>query len=186
MKGSSLLTNSCSISTPPLVLSILSVLSHTHTLAPCSSSPLPLAGRSPRASPHTGLSATAQKAESLHLIGTPAPSGCHSGSHTAFSSLFLHFLPLPPLLFSTYTCHANNRGQCTSLPCAIMSLGAVGFSNEEAYFGVLWCVLQGPPTYRGNPKSWGGLWMFSVGSDSFAYTFASVSHLKVLCNNDSH
>lgn len=131
-QGQRFVTKSRSVPPPPPVHSvlILSRLSHTHALwlSRHSSPPPLLAGRSPGASLDFGLSAAWQKAESLQLVGTPAPLGCHSGICTAPSSLLLHFLPLPPLLFPRYTCHTNNRRQCTNLPRAITSLGIGGFS----------------------------------------------------------
>lgn len=51
----------------------------------------------------------------------------------------------------------------------------------NGYFGVLRYVLQGPPIFKCNPKSWGGLCMFLAGSDSLTHTSASISHLKALC-----
>lgn len=108
-QGQQLAMNSHSVSKAPPVHSLLplSALTHSRSLARCSSS-LPLAGRSPEPLCAWG-SAASQKAESLQLLGMSAPSGWHSGRYTAPSSLFLHFLPLPPLLFSRYTWHTNNR-----------------------------------------------------------------------------
>lgn len=152
-QGQQFVMNSHVALMPPPVHSVLflSVLSHAYALG--LTAPLLFFLSLGGLSLYFGLSVASQKAESLQLVGTPAPWGCHSGSCTAPSSIFLHFLPLPPLLFSRYICHANNRGQCTNLPRATTSLGTAGFLPEEGYFGVLKYVLQGPPTYKGNPKS---------------------------------
>lgn len=110
-QGQQFVMNRHTVSMPSSVHSvfILTVLSHTHALwltAPLLF--LPLGGLLEPL--YFGLRTASQKAESLQLIGMPAPLGCHSGSCTAPSSLLLHFLPLPPLLFSRYICHTNNRG----------------------------------------------------------------------------
>lgn len=158
-QGQQLAMNSHSVSKPPPVHSLLplSALSHTHAFWLTAPLLLFLSLGGLLEPLFAWGSAASQKAESLQLIGMSAPSGWHSGSYTAPSSLFLHFLPLPPLLFSRYTCHTKNRGQCTNLPRAIASLRTVGFLPDEGNLRVLSCVLQGPPTFKGNSKSQGEL-----------------------------
>lgn len=103
-QGQQFVMNSHTVSMPSSVHSvlILTVLSHTHALWLTAPLLLFLSLGGLLEPLYFGLSTASQKAESLQLIGTPAPLGCHSGSCTAPSSLLLHFLPLPSLLFSRY------------------------------------------------------------------------------------
>lgn len=101
-QGQQLAMNSHSVSKPPPVHSLLplSALSHTHAFWLTAPLLLFLSLGGLLEPLFAWGSAASQKAESLQLIGMSAPSGWHSGSYTAPSSLFLHFLPLPPLLFA--------------------------------------------------------------------------------------
>lgn len=74
-QGQQFVINTHSVSTPPLEQSAPSLLSltHSHSVAHCSSSPLPLAGKSSRSSLYFGLSTASQKGEFLQLISMPAP-----------------------------------------------------------------------------------------------------------------
>lgn len=187
-QGQQLAMNSPSVSKAPPVHSLLplSALTHSRSLAHCSSS-LPLAGRSPGASLCLGLGSMAESrilAAHWHVC----PIGLALWQLHSSLKYLSSFSSSSSSPFCQVHLPYKQQGQCRKLPDAIASLRTVGFLPDEECLRVLGCVLQGLPTFKGNSKSWGGLSVFSRLTHSYFLLFLvekSCAKITVIKSNSS-